>query len=122
MYRLVSPILIFMVSAITLFSGCMTEQIPDEERIQGLWKLHQATRNDKITNSLDGMFIDFTSASSFDSNILGDTSSFVVKLSNRNLQIDHELIQKFEIIDLSDTLLKMNTEINGDQISLIFNR
>ena len=113
---------ILVLTILVALSACRQDQIPDEQRIQGLWKLHQATRNQKITNSVDGMFLDFTSTSSFDSNILGDTSSFTVDISNRKLRVDHDLITEFEIIDLSDSLLKLNTEINGDQLSFIFNR
>ncbi len=90
--------------------------------IQGLWILEQATRNGKMTNSLDGMYMKFMGGKSFDSNILGDTSSFLAQVENGKISVDHDLIKIFEIGILNDSLMKLTTEINHDEISFVFKR
>lgn len=88
--------------------------------ILGTWSLKLATRNDNITNSLDGMYMNFENDKSFDSNILGDTSSFSTQIEHDRIIIDHDMIRQFEIVELTDSTMKLQFEINDDELKLVF--
>ena len=102
-----------------VFIGCGDEKPSPQELVVGTWKLKIATRNGKITNSLDGMYMAFENANSFDSNILGDTSSFSTVIENDQIKIDHDLIQTFDIEEISDSLMKLGIKINDDKLLLV---
>ena len=117
------PIILLAIFTILLLSiSCVPDKKSDIETIQGLWQLDMAMRNGKITQSLDGMYLDFNGPNSFNSNILGDTSSFSSQIEDRQLKVDHNLIRLFDITELSDTLMKLQIEINDDKISLVLKR
>ena len=118
-----SKLLFFLLAFLpSTMISCGGEKKPDSELILGVWKLNQALRNDKITNSVDGMYMSFDDAKSFDSNILGDSSSYSVRIVNKKIKLDHDLLDIFEIIELTDSTMKLQFEINGDELLLIFNK
>jgi hypothetical protein len=113
-------LLFFIFLLLTI--SCTPDKKSEIDTIQGFWQLHRATRNNKMTQSMDGMYLEFNGANSFDSNMLGDTTSFSSHIENRKLKVDHSLVRLFEIAELTDTMMKLNIEINEDKLSLVFKR
>ena len=112
---------LIMVGMLTIPS-CISDKKDDVATIQGLWKLDRAFRNDRVTNSLDGLYLNFEGDASFDSNLLGDTSSFSSRIENGKIIVSHDLIKQFTINSLTDSVLKIQTKINEDKISFVFKR
>ena len=107
----------------TLFiPSCMEDPKPKKENILGLWKIDRALRNGKLTNSLDGLYMYFEKDFTFESNLLGDTSSFSSIVEGSKIKIDHNLIRHFDIQELNDSLLKLETEINEDELLFVLKR
>ena len=69
---------------------------------------------------MDGLYFEFNGPNSFNSNMLGDTTSFSSHIEDGKLKVDHSLVRLFDIVELSDTSMKLNTEINEDKLSLVF--
>ncbi len=113
---------LFIFIAILGFSACVTDGKSDVEKIQGTWKIDKAIRNGKITNSLEGLYFSFNGPASFDSNLLGDTASFSSRIENHKIIIHHELIRQFEIKELTDSIMKLYTEINDDELSIVLKK
>lgn len=111
-----------LVLAIVLIHSCSSDRKTELELLQGTWVLKEATRNEKPTRSLDGMYMIFDGESSFESNILGDSSTFNSTVTNGKIIVDHSLITRFDIEKLNDTLMKLSTGINEDEIQLVFNK
>lgn len=104
------------------FASCSSDKVPVEEAILGIWNIDRAMRNDRITNSMEGLYMDFQDASSFQSNLLGDTASFTCTLDGKVIRIDHHLIKEFDITELTDTSLRLETELQENELVLFFKR
>lgn len=71
-----------------LFIQCKPDAPQQEEKessIEGKWSIHYATRNDKETKTLKGGYFDFTSDTTFVTNIFGDNSGFLFSMDGNRL-------------------------------------
>jgi len=117
-----SRLIIALVLVCYFITACTPEGPPAEELILGKWKLKKAMRNNRITNSLEGMYMKFDDVNAFESNILGDTSTFSSTIDGNRIMVNHNVIKQFEINELSDSIMKLETEINDTRISFVFSR
>ena len=117
--------LILLSCCALLFISCKkTDQESgeiNEDRLNGLWTLESASRNGLETNTLQGLFYNFTD-STIISNITGDTSTagFVMK-EGRILHLIEDTIY-YDIALLNDTFLEINSEIRSMPFQFKFKR
>lgn len=103
-------------------TSCTSDKVPVQERIIGTWKIDRAMRNDRITKSLEGLYMEFDNASAFSSNLLGDTATFACTIDERAILLEHPLIRKFDIQELTDTSMRLTTKLQDNDLSFLFKR
>lgn len=103
-------------------SACSSDSVSTSERILGVWKIDKALRNERITNSLEGLYFQFLDSTSLQSNLLGDTMTFACIINKKSIQIEKAVISNFEIVSLTDTTMQLNTELQDNELSFYFKR
>lgn len=84
----------------------------DLRQLNGQWNIVNASRNGKVTNTLDNAFIRIESDKLFH-NLNGDTISAKYNLDENIMMVEDETIQELNIEMLTTDSLKLNTKISN---------
>lgn len=98
-------------------AACATEDPKDKlmNQLNGRWEIQEASRNGRITESLDKLYFDFGSGGALATNLSGATEkgTYEIKASQilqRGMQID----VTYDIASISDSLLVLTAEIRNN--------
>jgi len=103
------------LSLMTLMFSCTWFGDKNDELILGRWELNQAFRNERPTESLDNLYLEFLNTGQFRTNLMGTDETFDYEY------IKGEIIQKspnlepliYKIEAISDTNLILTTSLKN---------
>lgn len=106
----------FLFIALLGIAACSGDNANDTKtnQIAKRWEIREASRNGRITESLDQLYFDFTADGTLKTNLTGVTETGTYEMQEeqilqRGMQIDTD----YKIEMLSDTLLVLTTAIRN---------
>lgn len=102
-------LILFVLS--TVFS-CQNEKIINPEFLAGKWIIVEASRNGKITNTLDGAFF-FFEQNVLTTNFMGIENQAEFKIQNNELELTKGLNYTFHLQKMESQFLLMTTKIQN---------
>lgn len=99
-----------------LFTAC-TDDGAANAKLQQLaqrWEIREASRNGRITESLDQLYFDFTADGTLKTNLSGATETGTYEMNDDQiLQRGTQIEADYNVVNLSDTLLVLTTKIRN---------
>lgn len=118
-YLLLSMII---VGQILLMMACQRDQASTNHRLLGTWHIVEASRNDKPTQSLDGLYLTFETEFLLKSNLLGDTMTFDVHIDGDRIEIQNDRLNHFSVTELTDSTLILETDIQKSALKIYLSK
>ncbi len=107
------PTIVFLlISLATLFVACQSEPDNAEQLLMGRWEIQNAYRNGQPTQTLEGLFFEFSEDGLMKTNLPISAEAARYELEDgliRQLDVDDPL--EFEIVSISDSTLAMGSKI-----------
>jgi hypothetical protein len=106
---------VFLFGIVFTASMC-TSEVDDNtgELLIGRWELQEASRNGRITASLDDLYFEFYEDGSMRTNLSGGTETAKYKLDLPEIrQTESKMDAVYAIEEISDSMLLVNTELRG---------
>jgi len=107
------PTIVFLlISLATLFVACQSEPDNAEQLLMGRWEIQNAYRNGQPTQTLEGLFFEFSEDGLMKTNLPISAEASRYELEDgliRQLDVDDPL--EFEIVSISDSTLAMGSKI-----------
>lgn len=115
--------LFLLFITLTLSIACQNGQTIDKPSLEGNWELVSAMRNGKITSSLEGAVMKFTTDSIYTNILQEEAPSEYKKTGNKFTQLSPAYGELYYNIEtLTDSTLTVNTKIKGLSFRFNFTR
>lgn len=112
-----------VVSAIVLLGTACNDDAATAEQLLGRWNVQAAERDHKPTETLMGMYFDFTSAEQLVTNITGQDTDYTYQVDGgKILQRGGPIEADYSIETITDTELVLTTVIRGKHFKMVFAR
>ena len=115
-----------IIICITIISAaCIGENGPNESSIIGMWELDEATRDGQNTTLLEGVFFEFFEDGSLKTNFNLSGAEALSKYDLKGLRIiqsESELNLDYNIAEINDTSLVLDTELRGAKYQLLLKK
>lgn len=112
---------IFLISAMILVACQSDKPVVDASSIDGEWEVVSATRDGRVTKTVDGAIFNFDmSSSSMVTDILGSEASSPFELK------DGAIVQEipeitYQVIGASDTTIQLSMSLRGSDFTFLLN-
>ncbi|MFK7931906.1 MAG: hypothetical protein AB8G22_00260 [Saprospiraceae bacterium] len=106
----------FILLALFGITACGTESADTTltDQLSKRWEIREASRNGRITESLDQLYFDFTAEGTLQTNLAGATETGTYELKEQQiLQRGTQIDADYKIESISDTLLVLSTSIRN---------
>jgi hypothetical protein len=106
-----------------VLSACEDDQVDQTAELVGRWEVIHAFRDQVPTESLTGLYYDFSAAGQLQTNMTGTEESYVYTLEDRQLaQREGGLDADYEVDKLSTDTLILRTELRRKKFRIILQR
>jgi hypothetical protein len=118
------PTIFFLLLCFTAsFFSCQSEPDDADRLLQGRWEIQNAYRNGQPTQTLEGLFFEFTEAGIMKTNLPISAENAGYELDDGIIrQIDADEPLQFEILSITDSTLTLGSEIRDFDFRFVMNR
>lgn len=108
----IAPTLLLSVALMLLVFSCGEEPQNIQELLPGRWELKQATRNGELTRSLAGLYYEFDSAGTMQTNLPVAKGESTYQISGQSIEQNQDgNVIVYNIASITDSTLVLQTEL-----------
>lgn len=109
---IVFSILLFVSFFIT---GCGKSLVVNNETLEGIWIVQQATRDKKPTTTLTNGYFKFDSESRISTNILGFGEPVAYTLNKNKISFENTADAQLKVMELDENIMVVESKIKGKE-------
>lgn len=114
---------LLVLGSLSLMLACNENNEEAAKMLVGYWQLREAMRNDRRTESLDAMYLEFTEDGKLRTNVSGapEEGTYTLK-RNQILQRNTSVPADYVIETIEDSALVLSTELRGYAFRFTFKK